>query len=58
MTKNVDVDECKYSGYGIGYGIVLYRKGKFSVDNGFGGNCITFGVDMSSSVHFHNNKDL
>ena len=49
LTKNVDIDKCKYSGYGIGFD----RKGTFSVGNGFG---IIFGVDMSSSVHVDNEK--
>ena len=42
LTKNVDIDEYKDSGYGIGFD----RKVTFSVDNGFDGNCIIFGVDM------------
>ena len=55
LTKNVDIDKYKYSGYGIGFD----RKGKFSVGNGFGRNCIIFGVDMSSSVHVDNTeKDI
>ena len=52
MTKNNDIDKYKYSGYGIGFD----RKGKFSVGNEFGRNCIIFGVDMSSSVHIDNKK--
>ena len=52
LTKNNDINEYKYSGYGIGFD----RKGTFSVGNGFGRNCIIFGVDMSSSVHVDNNK--
>ena len=52
MTKNNDIDEYKYSGYEIGFDI----KGVFSFDNGFGRNCITFVVDMSSSVHVDNKK--
>ena len=36
LTKNNDIDQYKYSGYGIGFG----RKGTFSVGNGFGRNCI------------------
>ena len=52
MTKNVDTDQYKYSGYGTGFD----RKGMFSVGNGFGRNCIIFGVDMSSSVHVDNKK--
>ena len=52
MTKNVDIDEYKYSGYGIGYD----RRGSFSFGNGFVRNFIIFGVDMSSSVHVDNKK--
>ena len=52
MTKNNDIDKYKYSGYGIGFD----RKGKFSLGNEFGRNCIIFGVDMSSSVHIDNKK--
>ena len=52
LTKNVDIDEYKYSGYGIGFD----RKRTFSVDNGFGRKCIIFGVDMSSSVNVDNKK--
>ena len=52
LTKNVDIDQYKYSGYGIGFD----RKGEFSVGNGIGKNCIIFGVDMSSSVHVDNKK--
>ena len=52
MTKHVDIDQCKYSGYGTGFD----RKGAFSVGNGVCKNCIIFGVDMSSSVHVDNKK--
>ena len=41
LTKHVDIDQYKYSGYGIGFDI----KGKFSFDNGFGKNVIILGVD-------------
>ena len=55
LTKYPDIDEYKYSGYGIEFN----RKEKFSVSNGFGRNCIIFGVDMSSSLHVHNKeKDI
>ena len=55
LTKNDDIDHYWYSGYGIGFD----RKRKFSVGNGFGRNCITFGVDMSSSAHVDNkDKDI
>ena len=51
LTKNADIGQYKYSGYGIG----LDRKGKFSFGSrGFGRNCIIFGVDMSSSTHANN----
>ena len=52
LTKNVDIDKYKYSGYGIGFD----RKETFSVGNGFGRYCIIFGVDMISSVHVDNKK--
>ena len=52
LTKHNDIDEYKYSVYCIGFD----RKGKFSIGNGFGRNCIIFGVDMSSFVHVHNKK--
>ena len=53
LTKQADVDQYKYSGYGIGFD----RKGEFSFRiNGFGRNVIIFGVDMSNSVHANNKK--
>ena len=52
LTKHVDIGQYKYFGYGVG----CDRKGEFSFDNGFGRNCIIFGVDMSSSVHVDNKK--
>ena len=50
LAKHVDIDQYKYSGYGIGFD----RKGAFSFSNGFGKNVIIFGVDMSSFVHANN----
>ena len=50
LTKNVYIDEYKYSGYGIGF----HRKGFFSFGNGSGRNVIIFGVEMSSSPHIDN----
>ena len=48
LAKHVDIDQYKYSVYGIGFD----RKGKFSLDsNGFGKNCIILGADMSSSAN-------
>ena len=52
MTKDIDVDEYKCSGYGIGFD----REGTFSAGNGFGRKFIIFGLDMSSSVHVDNKK--
>ena len=53
LTKHADIDQYKYSGYGIGFD----RKGEFSFgSNEFGRNFIIFGVDMSSSVHSNNKK--
>ena len=39
LTKHVDIDQHKYSGYGIGF----ERKGEFSFGNGFSRNVIIFG---------------
>ena len=51
MTKHVDIDQYKYSRYGIGFD----RKGDFSFgSNRFGRNIVTLGADMSSSVHANN----
>ena len=52
MTKNNDIDKYKYSGYGLRFN----RKAEFSVGNGFGRNCIIFGVDVNSSLHVDNKK--
>ena len=52
LTINDDIDECKYFGCGIGFD----KKEEFSFGNWFGGNCIIFGADMSSSVHVDNKK--
>ena len=53
LTKNADIDKCKYSGYGIGFD----RHGSFSFPGiGLGRNVHFFGVDMSSSVHVNNKK--
>ena len=51
LTKHTDIDQYKYSGYGIGFD----RKGEllFGI-RGFGKNIIIFGADMSSSVHASN----
>ena len=56
LTKNVDIDKYKYSGYGIGFD----RKGSFSFPSGgFGQNVVIFGADMSFSPHIDNKgKDI
>ena len=51
LTKNNDIDKCKYTGYGIGFdskGIFLFSDGSF------GQNVIIFGADMSSSIYANN----
>ena len=52
LTKHIDIDQYKYSGYGIGFD----KKGFFSIGDEVGRNVILFGVDMSSSPHIHNKK--
>ena len=55
FTKHADIDQYKYSGYGIGFD----RKGEFPFGKGFGRNCRIFGADMSSSVYANNKtKDI
>ena len=53
LTKNVDIDNYKYSGCGIWFD----SKGSFSFPSGgFGQNVIIFGADMSSSPHIDNKR--
>ena len=53
LTKNADVDKCKYLGYCTGFD----GKGVFSHPTGsLGNNAIIFGVYMSSSIHIENKK--
>ena len=53
LTKNPDIDKCRYSGYGLGFD----RHGEFSFGTrGFDRHCIIFGADLSSSVHANNKK--
>ena len=55
LTKNADIDKYGSSGYGIGFD----RKGSFSFPSGgYDQNVIIFGVDMSSSIHIDNKKDI
>ena len=52
LTKHADIDQYKYSGYGIGFD----RKGELSFgSNGFGRNVIS-GADMNRSAHTNNKK--
>ena len=50
LTKHVDVDLYKYSGYGIGFD----REWFYSIGDEVGRNVIIFGADMSSSPHINN----
>ena len=52
LTKHIDVDLYKYSGYGIG----LDGKGSYSIGNEIVRNVIIFGVDMSSSKKIDKRK--
>ena len=56
MTKNADVNKCRYSGYGIAFD----RTSIFSSPSGgYGQNIIIFGADMNSSIHVDNKgKDI
>ena len=54
LTKNADLDQHKYSGYGIGFD----RGGEFSFGNGLGKNCIIFGADLIISSHANNKKKI
>ena len=54
LTKNADIGQYKYSGYGIGFD----RKGEFSFGtSGFGRNCVIFGADLANSSHANNKKN-
>ena len=54
LTKNVDINKYKYSGYGIGFN----RHGSFShPSSGTGRNVIIFRVDMSLSTKIDNRKN-
>ena len=50
--KHVDVDQYKYSGYGIGFD----RKEFFSICNQIGRNVTIFAVDMSLSTKIDNRE--
>ena len=53
VTKNADIDQYKYSGYGIGFD----RHGESSFGNGLGKNCIIFRADLSISSYANNQKN-
>ena len=46
LTKHIDVDQYKYSGYGIRFD----RKGFFSIGTEIGRNVIIFGVDQQQRL--------
>ena len=50
LTKNVDIDQRKYRGYGICFD----RKGEFSFGNEYGRNVIIFGVNPTTSKYANN----
>ena len=52
LTDHFDVDQYKYSGYGIEFD----RKEFFSIGNEIGKNVIIFGVDMSSLAKIDTRK--
>ena len=55
LTKNVDIEKYKYSGYGIGFN----RRSSFLFPGGgFGQNVLIFGADISSSIHIDNKKKI
>ena len=58
LTKNSDIDKCKYSGNGMGFdrhGFFCHPSGG---TGGTGGNVKIFGVDMSSSTKIDNRKKI
>ena len=52
LTKHVDIDQHKYSGYGIAFDRKIY----FSIGDGVGKNVVILGADISSSSHIDNKK--
>ena len=52
LTKNADIDQYGYSGYGIGFD----RETPFSFGVDFGKNVIIFRVDMSPSTKIDSRK--
>ena len=54
LTKHVNVDLYKHSGYGTGFD----RKVFYSIGNGISRYIIIFEVDMSSSLKIDKGKDI
>ena len=56
LTKNSDIDKCRYCGYGIWFD----TRTSFSfAGSGFGQNIAILGADMKSSIHIDNKgKDI
>ena len=53
LTKNADIENYKYSGYGIGFD----RRSSFPFSSGeFAQNVLIFDADMSTSTHIDNKK--
>ena len=53
LTKNADIDQYWYSGYGVGFD----SRWSFSFPGGgFGQNLLIFGAKLSSSAHMDNEK--
>ena len=53
LTKNTDINKCRYSGYDIGFdsrGTFMFLNGEFAC------NVIIFGANMNSSVYIDNKK--
>ena len=48
LTKHPDIDQYKYSGYGMGYD----RKGFFSLGDGIGRHLIVFGIYQFISTYW------
>ena len=53
LSKNAEIDKCKYSGYGIG---IWYTRIFSHPSEGTGRNVIIFAVNMSSSTKIDNRK--
>ena len=51
LVKNANLDKYKYAGYSVGFDS---RWEILFTDGNYGTNVITFGADISSSVHVDN----